>query len=437
MSFTSRAAAIALFATLACASTLAAASSCVFSVADFGAKCDNATLDTAAILAAVAAAKRTPASSCVNRTRTVLFPAAHRGTICVSAPIDFGPNASDLTVYFQRGAALRIPATRSMHKDVNHQYAPLLFCRGCTNFRVGGDTVGEESADPLSLRPTVFASGPLWWPAKPSGMLPDPAPVPPYTLQCLECTDFELFALRFYDCAFTCIAATNGARNHLHHLYLYTSDISAPNIAGIYADGLTDSTVADSTLAVTDDCITAMAWTAPARNMTFERLTMIGGQGLSFGSMIFHGLTHITYRNIVMKGSTTGIRIKAQRVGNVPNTLSHVTYENIELRSVGIMISVELDFKHTGVVSATPPQVNNVTLRNVTGWGDLASMISCLPESPCTGWRFDNVFAGYSSEVVLPYYCNAHFVDATLRNEPPSAAGWPSVEHCPGLNVLE
>ena len=48
------------------------------------------------------------------------------------------------------------------------------------------------------------------------------------------------------------------------------------------------------------------------------------------------------------------------------------------------------------------------------GWGDLAGYVM-LTREPCKGWKFENVFPDSSSEVVLPYHCNEHFIDANMK----------------------
>ena len=114
-----------------------------------------------------------------------------------------------------------------------------------------------------------------------------------------------------------------------------------------------------------------------------------------------HGdVYNTTFEDIVMVGSLSGPRLKAiRKEGGV---IDGLVFRRMELRSVGILFSIDLDFHHEGVVSSTPPVYRNVLFQDITGWGDLAGSLDCLPESPCVGWRLERVFAEGTSEVVLP-----------------------------------
>lgn len=97
-----------------------------------------------------------------------------------------------------------------------------------------------------------------------------------------------------------------------------------------------------------------------------------------------------------MIGALTGIRMKAQRA--LGGVVSNILYEDIALRSVGMLISVDLNFLHADAPSKNPPVYRDITFRNITGWGDLAAFIRCLPESPCTNFTLESVFPPESSE---------------------------------------
>ena len=246
----------------------------------------------------------------------------------------------------------------------------------------------------------------------------------PIAVECTWCDNFNVQNVLITQCPFVCLHINNSTNAYVGNVTM-TNPIDSPNTACIYADGLRDSHITKSSFSCGDDHITVLAMTTKTVNMLIDESTFYHGQGLTLGSQVFQGMENVTWRNIKMIGGLTGIRIKSQR--GKGGHITGLVYENIQLRSVGIMISVEMDYHHTGVVSKNPPSFNGVVLRNITGWGDLAGYISCLPESPCKDWTFDNVFPDGTSEVVLPYHCNDYFIDATCTN----CGSWPKL--CNGM----
>ncbi len=379
----------------------------LLNVFDYGAKGDGKTLDTVPIVETFKAAEK------LGPHCTVFFPPGH---IFLSAPINI---TASTNIHISEGSTLRFPSDRELHPIIEDKrfggkrYQPLLFCEyGCPGVLVTGK--GKVDGD-----------GPGWWPPVPSGMRPSKELIPPYTFECNKCDGLEITNLLVAQCPFTCIHAHNST-DVLITAVTVTNPIDSPNTACVYIDSLTNAKITKSRFSCGDDHITVLAITRRTVNVTVEDSVFYHGQGLTLGSQVYHGMTDVTYRNSVMIGALTGIRLKAQRKlgGDIVNLL----YENIQLRSVGIMISVEMDYKHDGVVSKNPPTFNGVTLRNITGWGDLASFIKCLPESPCKGWVLDSVFPDNTSEVVLPYYCE-HF-HGTCKN----CGDWP--QRCPGLEAV-
>jgi len=180
----------------------------------------------------------------------------------------------------------------------------------------------------------------------------------------------------------------------------------------------------------------------PTVNFTARNCTFYWGQGLTIGSRVHGDVLNTTFEDILMVGSLSGPRLKAVRSeGGVIDTL---TFRRMELHSVAIMFSIDMaaaraassprrasrlfldarrecptqDFHHDGVESDTPPVYSNVLFQNITGWGDLAGVMDCLPESPCADVRLESVFAENTSEVVLPYvasrvaYLSTHIEEA-------------------------
>ena len=391
-----------------CAASQTTNASCgVLNVMHYGAVGNGKTQDTVAIAKAFAdASKKGPGC-------TILFPS---GFTFLSAPINM---TAYTTIHISEKTTLKFPSDRHLHPLIEDtrfgglRYQPLLFCEyDCSNVTVTGTG-------------TIDGDGSGWWPSVPSGMGPSKNKIPPYTFECTKCDNMVFSSVTVTQCPFTCVHAHNSSNVMISEITV-TNPIDSPNTACVYLDSLTNARVTKSSFSCGDDHITVLAITRETQNVLVDESTFYHGQGLTLGSQVFHGMTNVTYRNLVVIGALTGVRLKAQRKlgGDIVNLL----YENIQFRSVGIMISVEMDYKHDGVVSTNPPKFNGVTLRNITGWGDLASVIQCVPESPCSDWVLEDVFPDGSSEVVLPYYCENF--QGTCKN----CGSWP--KKCQGLVAI-
>eukprot|EP00944_MAST-04C_sp_MAST-4C-sp1_P007963 g7963.t1 len=383
----------------------------VLDVMKFGAKGDGVTLDTIAI--------QTAFDTALNRKDcTILFPSGH---VYYTGPLNITKTGNE-NIRIEEGAVLRFSSDRRLHPKIldphvtdRLRYQPLLFCEfNCPNVSLTGGG-------------TIDGQGDGWWPPVPSGMKPSKNLIPPVTVECTWCDNFKVEDIIIKECPFVCLHINNSTNAYVYNITI-TNPIDSPNTACVYADGLKNSHITKSRFSCGDDHITVLAMTTKTVNLLIDESEFYHGQGLTLGSQVFHGMENVIYRNIIMHGGLTGIRLKSQR--GKGGKIEGLVYENIQLRSVGIMMSVEMDYHHTGIVSANPPSFNGVVLRNITGWGDLAGYMSCLPESPCKGWKFENVFPDSSSEVVLPYHCNEHFIDATCEN----CGAWPKL--CPGMTSV-
>ena len=121
------------------------------------------------------------------------------------------------------------------------------------------------------------------------------------------------------------------------------------------------------------------------------------------------------------------MRVKAVR--SAGGVVSGLLYENIQMRAVGVLMSINMDFRHEPANATRPPPVlRDVALRNISGWGVSAALLQCLPESPCEGLELTNVFPEGSSEVCQQFRCE--HVNGTCAG----CGAEPAL--CPGLRRL-
>lgn len=250
----------------------------------------------------------------------------------------------------------------------------------------------------------IDGQGPGWWPYKPSGLTPTTADqLPPYFFECYGCDQLYLGDITIEDCPFVCAHPKQAHDVHIRGVNI-SNPIDSPNTDCVDPDSLIDTVIEDSTFACGDDHISVKAITQHTSNLVVQNCTFLHGQGMTIGSKVLKGMTNITWRDSVAIGALTGIRLKGIR--SQGGVIENLLYENIHFRSVGLLMTIDLDFHHEGTVSANPPVYKDITLRNITAWGAAAGQLNCLPESPCKNVVFDRVLAEGTSEVCLEYICN-------------------------------
>ena len=133
-----------------------------------------------------------------------------------------------------------------------------------------------------------------------------------YCFSVTFCDDLVVKEITVVQCPFVCIHAHNST-NVLISEITAKNPIDSPNTACVYADSLVNSRITNSAFSCGDDHITVLAQTRKTENMLIDNSVFYHGQGLTIGSQVYQGMTNVTYRDIVMIGALTGIRMKAQR----------------------------------------------------------------------------------------------------------------------------
>jgi len=138
----------------------------------------------------------------------------------------------------------------------------------------------------------------------------------------------------------------------------------------------------------------------PSTDVIVEDSTFLHGHGFSIGSETAGGMTDIHVRNIEMKGTKNGIRIKSGRDrGNAH--IGDMTFDNIKMEDVIYPILISMYYPSELTIpdndSAQPitimtPKFYNMTFNNITiSGGKIAGILAALPESPVTTITFSNV----------------------------------------------
>jgi len=195
----------------------------------------------------------------------------------------------------------------------------------------------------------IDGQGPGWWPYKPSGLTPTTADqLPPYFFECYGCDQLYLGDITIEDCPFVCAHPKQAHDVHIRGVNI-SNPIDSPNTDCVDPDSLIDTVIEDSIFACGDDHISVKAITQHTSNLVVQNCTFLHGQGMTIGSKVLKGMTNITWRDSVAIGALTGIRLKGIR--SQGGVIENLLYENIHFRSVGLLMTIDLDFHHEGTVS--------------------------------------------------------------------------------------
>jgi polygalacturonase len=123
------------------------------------------------------------------------------------------------------------------------------------------------------------------------------------------------------------------------------------------------------------------------------------GHGCSIGSITTKGVSNVTVDHVTMNGTTSGIRMKSarDRGGLVQNlTYSNMTMTNVQnpvyITSYYPTLPTDPTTDPAQAITATTPQWNNITIKNVTITGSTnAGILWGLPEQKISALTFDNV----------------------------------------------
>jgi len=139
----------------------------------------------------------------------------------------------------------------------------------------------------------------------------------------------------------------------------------------------------------------------PTTDITITDCIFLKGHGLSVGSEVSGGVTHLRVERVTFKGTTQGIRVKSGR--DRGNDIGDFVYKDITMEDVGTAIQIT-DYYTAGgskegaaAVSLAPvtrltPHIHDIAIENLKVSGAKVAMdIEGLPEAPIQGLHLKNV----------------------------------------------
>jgi hypothetical protein len=328
-----------------------------FTITAYGAVGDGVTDNTADIQATIDAAKKAGGG-------TVIFPAAAKPYEC--GPITF---YGSINYQIDSGATLQC-ISYSRYPLSGSAYVNFISAKKADNIEISG-------------KGTIDGQGADWWAEFDTN---SSMPHRPYLIKLDNCDTVYVHDVTL-------------SNSPMFHLVIIGSDVTvdgitisapsdAPNTDGIDPAG-TNYLIENCSIATGDDNIALKPGNAACKDFTISNCIFGTGHGLSIGGQTNYGLDSLTVSHCVFKGTTNGIRFKANRTngGLVQNLLySDITMDSVEY-PVFITSYYEETFSTTDpakAVTSTTPIWENITIRNLVSTNSTQDAITIqgLPEMP-------------------------------------------------------
>jgi polygalacturonase len=148
----------------------------------------------------------------------------------------------------------------------------------------------------------------------------------------------------------------------------------------------------DDNIAIKSGAINSPGPDDPARDITITDCTFLHGHGLSIGSELAGGAQDIHAEHITFTGTDQGIRIKANR--DRGHDVSNISFKNITMIAVKTAILISEYYPSVeppagnapAPVGRLTPFFHDITIENVTATGGkVAAVVYGLPESQVKG----------------------------------------------------
>ncbi|CAI5478327.1 unnamed protein product [Closterium sp. Yama58-4] len=326
-------------------------------------------------------------------------------------------------------------------------------CRSGLQFVVNGDITGaaDVSSYPKPAKPSSWAlllfnrisnleiSGGGVMDGAGQGFWKFPGQQRPALLSITNCDGVTIRDMLF----------TNPARQHVK-IYGTTnvliervatlSPFNSPNTDSILFSGVVNGIVRNSRLEGGDDNVAIISG---CQNILIENTQCINGHGISIGSLGGDGelgcVSDVTVRNVSLRGSNNGLRIKTYQQG--VGLVSNVTYEDITVTDVTwpILINQFYCDKKTASasscqLSSTAVAVTNIRYKNIRGTtnGTVGVLLNCSQSVPCSGISFSNVYLTSSRQPKSPN----QLLSTTLKENRVGVNSANSVNSVNGVNSV-
>lgn len=356
----------------------------VCDVHTFGAKGDGTSKDTEAIQKAI--------DTCSPKKGTVLL----AGGDFVSGPLEI---KSGVTFKVAKGAQLLASVDRSDYKPATLMRQPTI-----------EPFLHVVNADHVTITGggVIDGRGQVWWDyikgTKNAGVLGNDHPRP-MGLLIDHSNHITVEDITVQNSGFWQIVPY-----YSEYLVFRNLRVLAPGHAGPNTDGIDPfssshilidhyyASVGDDDIAIKSGAIGSPGPDAPSTDITIVDCTFENGHGLSIGSEISGGVSHIRVERVSLKNTGAGIRLKSNRDRGAD--IGDMIFKDITMDNVQTSILISSFYpkeKQTEEIPAAPvgrltPHFHDIVFDNIKSTnGDVAGIIMGLPEARVLGVTLKNV----------------------------------------------
>ncbi|GAB2300341.1 hypothetical protein Dimus_034379 [Dionaea muscipula] len=218
----------------------------------------------------------------------------------------------------------------------------------------------------------------------------------PTMLKFESCSETTLSDVHFVDSPQTHITIT-GCVDFLVNGLSINSPRNSPNTDGIHLQHAHNVIITGTKIKAGDDCVSIGDYTS---NINIMNVTCGPGHGISIGSLGRSGnfvkVENIIVKDVYLKGTTNGARIKTWQVGR--GYVRRVIFENLYFKSVMNPIIIDQNYcdakgKCKQEEDNTGVWITDVSYKRLhgTSMSENAISLNCSRSVPCTGIALDSI----------------------------------------------
>jgi polygalacturonase len=386
-----------------------------FSLTDFGAVGDGATLNTDAFKKAIAAIEKAGGGKLV----------VPRG-VFITAPFAL---CSNLDLHLEEGAVIKAPETFAALGLPD----PASFktqAEADAVYRVPDPLITGKNLHDVALTGagTIDGSGAHWWAWSERAMRNAAAKGQPgrvvfrrpHLVVFNGCTRLHIADITLTNSSMFHLVPRDITDLTIERVKVRAPyDGSAPNTDAIDPGPGTNFWIHDCDLDTGDDDIVIKSG---GTNVLIENCTIKHGHGISIGSETTAGVHNMLVRHCTMDSTDNGIRIKSMR--GAGGLVENVRYTDITMNNVANAIVLQLDYVDNNRPNfkgdpTKVPAIHNVLIDHVTIRGSKnAGKIVGLPDSPITNITLRDVKLTAETDFVVKDADHPHFENVTRDIRP-------------------
>nr|ANJ43594.1 glycoside hydrolase family 28 [Extatosoma tiaratum] len=182
----------------------------------------------------------------------------------------------------------------------------------------------------------------------------------PPLIQINNSVDITLYQITLLNSAYFTVRVyeTNG-------LTVWGLTILAPyyarNTDGVGPVGCQNVTIVHNFISIGDDNVAVKALTAPSRYISIYNNHFETGNGMSIGSEVNYGASHVTVANLTLNGSTNGVHVKSNmfRGGHI----TRASFTNICI--INVQKPIHVDMEYMNLTGSRIPEFHDITFNNI------------------------------------------------------------------------